>query len=1291
MLSDMEGITGSILLLCLISFANANTSPVINTVVVTVCEDLVKGQHAFTIDASDAENDPLTYALTGPNAASFTVDPHTGEVLIERPLDREATQTIDLGVTVSDGPNTVSRTITIIVNDANDNKPQFMQPSYEEQVPENTTINASLFRVQATDADTGNAGVVKYSIVEVTPPEGASLFAIGDINGFVTLKGHLDFAELSTFYRLRIKASDSGGSCASSQIIFQSNYVFAFINVEDVPNLDPVFINVPYIGKVEENSPVSTSVFKVTAIDQDLGINDIMAYSIENSSSPGDLFTISNDGVITVHAAIDREIIGDTVTLTVKATESKPNIDGILASTTAEVQINIDDINDNPPKFYKCTGSEDDSCVLARDFTGEVSEHSLGSIPIDMTVRDLDRYVRTELTLGGPYKDVFSVEPSFTTTKSIVQLVVKQPQELDFEKIHEMVLQVIAEDQEKPEFRTTATVTIQIKDINDNSPKFPQNTYKLNVTENSPDGTEVATIIAEDPDTMDQGKINYTLLPDSILRYFDVVRDTGKVYVKSQALLDREVRALYSATLQATDTDGKPGTTVLEITIIDINDNKPVPARASYVEYVMEGQPFELKIEATDADDPDTDNSKIMFKIVPSEYSDNFTIDADTGVLKNKGEIDREAMNPELNGRIKLQIDITDKGTPPLSTVVNVTINVEDVNDNKPIFKESSYKFSVKEGEKGEFVGSVFAEDLDQSKDFNRISFSITDGNFGSFIIRTFQEGSGYRGNITVDPDIELDYESARNKFTLTVEASDLEQEKATVKVEVDVVDVNDERPVFLPTKPVTVKENTTITGAIGRFEAEDEDGDHSLIFELVSIKCNCNGSVIPCDYVILDPTGEVRLNPEETLDYELCKDVLVEARVVDENTQKGENSSVNTEVMVINIEDINDNAPEFIFRNSVYFVVSETANKGTSVAEVTATDRDSGVNRQIEFEVTSVHFENSNNHTSDEGVLFEAVTTQQKDNYIGMIQTTKALDVTLKGKYLVAIKAVDSGGLATSTLLEIFTVDKSYRVELRFVRSKAEVESDKANIVRALSVATKAAVQVVSIDPDTNTDESRTTGGCIMLSYFVFPNGTALASNEVEKMLSDPEHFPILGQLGLVYVGGSTTQSSEVDPGLYILLGMVGGLIIVLAVLTTSLVCTRRNYKRKLKAAKAMNSVSHAEANQKSGPVVPGTNKYTMEGANPVLNLIYDTALVLDLDEESSDVDKVSLNSLDYSDTISMSVKDPLTIMEEDEEDESAEYIEPLGAALAQRGQKNASNNVHVGFVNPAFSTADL
>lgn len=195
----------------------------------------------------------------------------------------------------------------------------------------------------------------------------------------------------------------------------------------------------------------------------------------------------------------------------------------------------------------------------------------------------------------------------------------------------------------------------------------------------------------------------------------------------------------------------------------------------------------------------------------------------------------------------------------------------------------------------GAYVGSVYAEDLDQTTNFNRISFSIIDGGFGSFIIRTFAVEHGYRGNITVDPDIELDYESARKQFKLRVEATDLEQKKALVMVEVDVLDVNDERPEFKPTAPVTVKENTNISGAIGSFTGQDKDGNHSLIYELESIKCRCNGSLTPCSNFILDPTGEVRINPESLVDYEQCDQVLIEAQVVDEYTEKGENNSVTT------------------------------------------------------------------------------------------------------------------------------------------------------------------------------------------------------------------------------------------------------------------------------------------------------------------------------------------------------------------------------------------------------------
>ncbi|KAA8589119.1 hypothetical protein FQN60_010464 [Etheostoma spectabile] len=1194
MSSGMEGVTGSILLLCLISFTNANTSPTINSIVRELCEDTPIGAYGFTIEATDAENDPLTYSLREPNAQYFTVESSTGRVSVSRKLDREASNVLPLGVGVSDGPNFVERVLTVVLKDANDNRPIFQDSSYDIEIPENTPVNTLLFKAVATDADTSSASIVRYNIDE-----------------------------------------DGGGQCYFDETNYFSSIAFSFVTVVDVPDLDPVFVGTPYVGNVEENSFEGESVFKVTAIDRDTGINDAMIYSIENSTVDH-LFEISaTEGDITVLSHIDRELIGDTVSLTVKATESKENIHGVFAHTTTTVQINIIDINDNWPEFYKCGLS----CVKESHFTGEVVEHSLSSVSFNMTVKDLDKTSKTKLTLEGEDKDVFSVEPQFTISDSIVQFLVKQPQQLDFEKKQQMILQ----------------------DANDNSPKFQQDTYKLAVAEHSPVGEVLGTITAEDPDTMDQGNITYKLLPESILLYFDVEPHTGTIFVKNSTLLDREVRSLYSATLQARDTDDKPGTTVLEITVTDINDHAPVINRDYYQEFVKEGGELELKIEATDADDSETENSKIVFGIDPSRYSDNFTIDPNTGVLRNKDELDREALDPKLKGRIELNVTATDKGSPPLSTMVTVIIIVEDVNDNTPQFEASKYKFAVKEGELGAFVGSVQAEDLDQTAEFNRISFRIIEGSFGSFIIRTYAEERGYRGNITVDPDIELDYESARKQFHLRVEATDLEQKMAVVMVEVDVLDVNDERPEFKPTAPVTVKENTTISGPVGHFTAQDKDGNHSLEYELESVKCRCNGSLTPCSWFILDPTGDVRVNPEQTTDYEKCDQVLIEAQVVDQYTEKGENNSVTTGQMVINIADINDNAPEFIFSDSVFVVVSESASKGTSVAGVTATDRDSGTNRQIDFKVTAVQFKDNNNQVIDMKMLFDVVTTQQNDFY-------------------------DTGDLSTSTVLEIFAVDDSYKVELEFTRSQAFVEENLNEIIRALMTATKAAVEIAAIRASEKT---------IIVAYFVFSNGTALTSNEVEKMISDPQHSLVLIELGLADIGKAPLIEPETDPVRYILLGMVAGLVIVLAVLTTSLMCTRRNYRRKLKAAKAMNSASMVTSdNQKSGPVVPGTNKYTMEGANPVLNLNIDTTLVLDMDEDSSDVDKVSLDSLDDNHHMTMSEKDRSMMIEEEEAEYDSrlpEYIEPLGAALAQRGQKKGSDNAPVGFNNPAFNTTDL
>lgn len=81
--------------------------------------------------------------------------------------------------------------------------------------------------------------------------------------------------------------------------------------------------------------------------------------------------------------------------------------------------------------------------------------------------------------------------------------------------------------------------------------------------------------------------------------------------------------------------------------------------------------------QADDADEPNTPNSQILFELQPSMYSDNFTIDPDSGVLRNNSVLDREDLDPDLNGKIELNVTATDKGTPPLYDSVKVIIELE--------------------------------------------------------------------------------------------------------------------------------------------------------------------------------------------------------------------------------------------------------------------------------------------------------------------------------------------------------------------------------------------------------------------------------------------------------------------------------------------------------------------------------------------------------------------------------------------------------------------------------------
>ncbi|XP_031442720.1 cadherin-related family member 2-like isoform X3 [Clupea harengus] len=1291
-----------LVLVTLTAKAHSNLIPEITTDdLIRVREDTPVGHRAFMINATDPEGVPLRYSFKSVSAL-FQPNPTTGEVTVKSPLDREGQEVHTLMLVVSDGVYTdVQKTVTVVLEDGNDNQPVFQGTPYNAKIPENAALGTTVLRVSAKDADSGTSGYVGYYMSGVTPSDGAGLFEIGERTGAITLMGGLSFTEKSTFYQLDVTAKDGGGILEGQQVI-QSSSVFIFVNVEDVPDIDPLFVNLPSTATVEEGTPSGTSVFKVRARDPDTGINSPIKYSIASASATG-LFQIDEDsGVISVQAPFDREQYLESdgvITLEIKAEESTPNVHDVNAFATSEIQITIRDVNDNKPEFYDCT----EACVIQNTFSGNIDEHSavgLSVLGLSMKVIDGDKGENSTFTLSieGPGKDAFSVSPSRAVSNTIVQILMKTPADVDFEKGAFMTVKLIAVDTKKEEFKSTATVTITINDINDNSPKFKQETYNLEIEEHSPAGTEIATITATDPDTEDVGNIVYKLLPESMLEFFNVDPDTGRITVENGDLLDREGRSFYSANLQAKDKANNTGTAILEITLLDKNDNAPKMIRESYIAFVNEGPGVNLKlqIQAIDDDQPGTDNSKIEYQIVESEFSHDFTINKDTGILKMTDALDREALDPALNGVIELNVTAYDKGIPPLGTSVIVEINVGDINDNSPLFQKKEYNFEVKESEKGAFINSVLAKDKDQTEMNNRISFSITGGSSGTFSVRSVPapNNTGYWGNISVDQDIELDYET-RKTYTFKVQALDLDRKEDSATVILKVLDVNDETPSLKTGLVIETKENNTVDGGvIGKIVGDDKDTVHQLEYELLRTECPCNESgVCQEEWFLVEPSGNVKINPEYVVDYESCHEVILHVQVTDTLTELGKNSSEGT--ITVRIEDINDHVPEFI-QTQPNFVVAESTDRDTSVASVSATDRDSGENAIITFEVLAVRFVNNNNETEDLNKIFKVDQPPTPSDNTGIIRSLQSLDASKKGRYVITVEVKDKGGLSSTSEVVIFTVDQTFKVSLEFRSTAEDFANNQANIKWALESSTGTTVHIVKVSGQT---EQRAAALTIVEAYFIFPDGTALQHDTVLNMVNgngNTEYRDVLLGQGLSGVNaGSEDNQGEGNIEMFLLLGVVGGLVIVLIVMSTLLVFMRRNYQRKLKAAKAMNSATMSiSENQKSGPVVPGTNKYTMEGANPVLNLNIETTTDLGFDEEDSNNDRSSLNSLDYNIDMNMSEKDtmPMMVIEEEDEENGQNYYEPLGAALAQRGKrKGGEDTPSLTFDNPALSTTDL
>ncbi|NXC73566.1 CDHR2 protein, partial [Anhinga anhinga] len=1286
----------------LLLVVSGNVAPFFNMTIVYVPEDLELGEWAFQLTAVDIDGDPLTYSISGSEAFYFSVNDQTGNVTLRNSLDRELQARLTITVGVFDGINeAVSRKLTIIVEDCNDNAPVFQHLPYEAYIPENTTLNSIIYTVFANDSDTGNSSKVSYRIEEVIPDSMKNhwLFYILP-NGSVVLNGSLDYAK-NTFYQLRIIAKDGGGML-HNELTFQESSTYLSLTIQDLPNLDPRFLNEPYSGSVPENCSLGTTVLTVTAMDRDTGVNDNIFYSITNASVP---FAINaTTGTITVSGPLDHEQLpSEEVLLEVTACEKNLDIHSKVAQASTLVAVMVTDINDNKPQFYHCSlPSCDFSTSAQNNFRGNIIEHSSSRLPVSnlsIVAHDPDKGINSnyELYLEGPNASAFTVSPTKIMGTGEVQLLVQDPSSVDYEISHVMVVQIIANDRRNPmDCCSTATVTIDLLDSNDHIPEFPQSTYYLSVVENSPAGTIISpNITAYDPDSGVLGQITYQLLPETIHNIFTVNATTGAVLVQNGSLLDRETRSIYYANLQAKDGGNLVGTTVLEITVLDDNDMAPI-ITGSYFISVEEGQNVRTQIQAIDNDEPGNHNSELSFKILPGPFSNNFTINTTTGEMHSKEPLDREALKDE-RGQMVVTVEVYDHGVPQLSTSVNITITVGDMNDNAPMFLNKSYEFSVFEDSPESLIGEVEATDADQTEINSRIFFLLQRGSGSSnVLVRSSRLGPGhYVGQLSMDPDMSLDYDTLQHKyFSLVVlaenTAADNMGDTAKVSVLVHILDVNDEPPTILPAslQDMHVSENGTQQGLVHTLVASDPDTNHSLVFEELAVACFKGASsagAVCWDWFVLAPNGSVLVNSSD-IDYELCDKVVLTLQAEDLYTEKGNRYSQNKTVTIL-ITDVNDNTPVFLSILETFVVVPEISPVDLQVATVKATDTDSGPRGAITFSIVSVVLVEDNGASRPFENLFKVVTTAKEDGYVGSIQVASNLDGSLKGQYQVTVEARDGEAPAhtAQTVLNIFTVDQSYRIRLQFLTTVDEVQSNSENIKAALTTATKAGVYVVAIQSTEDTRAAQVKAKSVMEAYFVYSNGTALDVNQLSVLIqSNPLALAELVNLGLAVIGpGMVVKPTRETELIGIIAGLVAFLIIFIFIMTLVLVLTTRSYKRKLSAMNALKvATTFNPAMAQQGASIPGTNQYNAEGANPVLNLSLDPSHDLGFHEDSSSV--ASMNSLDEN-TVNAPSDDRLKAKQGKVQLTDPTDEEVLVAAL------NLKEPTKTAYINPTLTTTDL
>ena len=905
----------------------------------------------LTVSAQDQDfgsNSQLEYKLIS-DVLGFHIHPNGNITVSNDTLYAGDYRLIAVATDQGLPPQEGTATIFIAIIPATPTSINFSQTDYGFQVLEDATAGTFVGKVEAVDNEnvTISEGQVTYSF---SNPNISDCFHISDDGNVSVACTTLD-RESVAIYELVVMATFTSGNTS------HSDEVEVVVELIDINDNDPKFILNIYSNVITAEHGNDQPVVTVEATDPDLNDNGEVRYDLYVDQSllelvepelfrideiTGDVFLI-NDTIpagdyklVTIAHDLGNPQRNSSIALVlICVTQTPPS------GLTFSIESLVHSISENQP-----TGAVVGTVFLITSGMPIILADYMNNLEFSIVATD-----------GNDSSELFHINPINGTIRTVTGL--------DREEATTHVLQIKALFAEF-DVQEMDTVTIHVLDENDNTPMFIPNVYSETIDDSYRIGDLVLTsVYVRDLDIGNNGQFTFSIDPGTP---FGINTTSGDIFVANTSILQVDD---YRFTIRATDngTETLSGTAevyvIVEHAIPESISFPPQPYNFTHVEASSPGTAVgNVLVEQTT---PALDG--LLYEITGGTGRLYFHVDPFSGAISNLREIDRET-----DTQFNLTITAFLPERESLSATTQVTVNIDDVNDNRPIFVPSFYPVSIfTDVATSEVLVNVTANDADIGIN-QELQYTIID----SELIMSF--------NINQEGDIFA------TSSPLPV---------ATYHLVVSATDNGNPSMTGTAIVVINVRERVPISIQFTQMEYQFDSSEYSPSGSSIGIVAlepipdmfmqNVDFETTSAEFSVAPTTGEIRSIIGFDYEQEDSYSFTVEAHL-DIPNESPPVSLTASATVVVTIMDENDNRPQFdSFPPTIPFPENQTVE--SFVQQITVSDEDSGTNAEFTFEIINDVQIGGSFRIADNGNLYVSASLDRE------VQETYNLNIRVSDK----------------------------------------------------------------------------------------------------------------------------------------------------------------------------------------------------------------------------------------------------------------------------------------------------